>query len=85
MAYYTIYSKVPVPTQVFFYLCQGSYVFASICLSVSRITQKFIDRFSRNFLEGLASGPGTIESILRASCSGLAEVCTLGVPFSFFL
>jgi len=31
---------------------EGGYVFASVCLSVRRITEKVVNGFRRNFLEG---------------------------------
>jgi len=40
------------------YLHQGGYVFIGVCLSVSRITQKLLKRFSQNsWKSGKAHGP----------------------------
>jgi len=44
---------------------EGGYVSSSfclsVCLSVRRITEKAVNKFWRNFLEGLGHGPGTNE------------------------
>ena len=38
------------------YLCQGGYVFAGVCLFVSKITPKVINRFQLKFQEMLIMG-----------------------------
>jgi len=39
------------------YLRRGGYVFVRVCLFVSRITQKLLDRFSQNSVGKTAHGP----------------------------
>jgi len=43
---------------------EGGYVLTLVCLSVRRITEKVVNGFWRNFLEGVEHGPGTMSSIL---------------------
>lgn len=43
---------------IYYYLRQGEYVFSAVCLSVGRITQKQLNQFSWDLVEGWGMGLG---------------------------
>ena len=80
--------QMPTPQfPVFYYLCQGDYIFGwvglffmSVCLSVSNITQKVMNELQWNFMEGSRVVKGTSVWLDFGSNPDHHADCPIGNP-----